>query len=153
MTGQDRPPETGDRTGDEGGPPSEGGSSFPEGTFNDWLGLTIEEMGDGEAVLSVAYEAFKQNPDGVMQGGVTATLVDVVGAVAIRSALDGEGVPMATTNLEVNYLRPVTDTAYATGELVRLGEANAVIDVEVESTAPDGERKTVAIGTVTYTRH
>jgi acyl-coenzyme A thioesterase PaaI-like protein len=72
--------------------------------------------------------------------------------VAVRSALEGEEVPMATTNLEVNYLRPVTDTAYATGELVRLGEANAVIDVEVESTAPSGERKTVAIGTVTYTR-
>lgn len=148
MTGDDGRPET----GGEGSPPSEGGSSFPEGTFNDWLGLTVEEMGDGRAVLSVAYEEFKQNPDGVMQGGVTATLIDVAGAVAVRSALEGEDIPMATTNLEVNYLRPVTDTAYATGELVRLGEANAVIDVEVESTAPGGERKTVAIGTVTYTR-
>jgi uncharacterized protein (TIGR00369 family) len=152
MTGQDRPPETGAETGDGEPPPSDRRSSFPEGTFNDWLGLTVEEMGDGRAVLSVAYEEFKQNPDGVMQGGVTATLIDVAGAVAVRSALEGEEVPMATTNLEVNYLRPVTDTAYATGELVRLGEANAVIDVEVESTAPSGERKTVAIGTVTYTR-
>lgn len=148
MTGHDSRRET----GDEGGPPSEDGGFFPEGTFNDWLGLTVEEMGDGEAVLSVSFEEFKQNPDGVLQGGVTATLIDVTGAVAVRSALDGETVPMATTNLEVNYLRPVTDTAYATGELVRLGEANAVIDVEVESTSPSGERKTVAVGTVTYTR-
>jgi uncharacterized protein (TIGR00369 family) len=152
MTGQDRPPETKAETGDEEPLPSERVRSSTEGTFNDWLGLTVEEMDDSRAVLSVAYEEFKQNPDGVVQGGVTATLPDVTGAVAVRGSLEGQEVLMATTNLVVNYLRPVTDTAYATGELVRLGEANAVIDVQVESTVPGGERKTVAIGTVRYTR-
>ncbi len=88
----------------------------------------------------------------MVQGGVTATLPDVTGTVAVRGSLEGEEVPMVTTNPVVNYLRPVTDTAYATGELVRPGVANAVIDVEVESTAPSGERRTVAVGTMTYTR-
>jgi hypothetical protein len=64
MTGQDRPPETEAETGDEEPPPSERVRSAPEGTSNDWLGLTVEEMGDSRADLSVAYEAFKQNPDG-----------------------------------------------------------------------------------------
>lgn len=123
---------------------------FREGTFNDWIGLAVEEYGDGEVVLSVECEEFKQNPGGVMHGGVTATLIDVAGGVAIGTAFEDPTSMRATTNLEVNYLRPITDTAYATAEVVRVGSSNAVAHVEVESTAPDGERKQVAIGTVTY---
>lgn len=123
---------------------------FRDGTFNDWIGLTVEEFGDGEVVLSVECEEFKQNPGGVLHGGVTATLIDVAGGMAIGSTFEDSRTPMATTNLDVNFLRPVTDTAYATAEVVRVGSSNAVAQVEVESTAPDGERKDVAIGTVTY---
>lgn len=129
---------------------------FPEGTFNDWLGFSVEEYDDGRAVVSVEFEDFKRNPGGVMHGGVTATLIDIAGGVAIRSRLDalGEGdADLApTTDLDVSYLRPITDTAYATGEVARLGKTNAVVQVEVESTAPNGERKKVAVGTVTYLR-
>jgi uncharacterized protein (TIGR00369 family) len=126
---------------------------FDDGSFNDWLGLAVEEYGEGEVTLSVDCEAFKQNPGGVLHGGVTATLVDVAGGMAIGSTFEDGGEMMATTNLDVNYLRPVTDTAYATAEVVRVGSSNAVAHVEVESTAPNGERKDVAIGTVTYQRH
>jgi uncharacterized protein (TIGR00369 family) len=124
---------------------------FEAGTFNDWVGLVVEEYGDGEAVLSVDCEAFKRNPGGVMHGGVTATLIDVAGGIAIGSTLDGEPM-MATTNLDVDYLRPITDTAYASAEVVRVGSATAVARADVESTDPEGERKQVAIGTVTYQR-
>ncbi|MFB6169711.1 MAG: PaaI family thioesterase [Haloarculaceae archaeon] len=126
---------------------------FPEGTFNEWLGLSVEEFEEGEVVVSVDFEEFKRNPAGVMHGGVTATLIDVAGGVAIRSVLGDPEMQMSTTDLDVSYLRPVTDTAYASASVVRMGESNAVIQVEVESTAPDGERKTVAVGTVTYMRH
>ncbi len=125
-------------------------TSFPEGTFNDWIGLAVEECGDGTAVVSVEYEEFKRNPGGVLHGGVTATLVDVAAGVATRSALEDTNEMLATTNLEINYLRPITETAYATAEVVRVGGSNAVVRVDVESTAPNGERKTVAIGTATY---
>lgn len=133
-------------------PPGTDREYFQDGSFNDWLGLTVEEFGDGEVVLSVTCEEFKQNPGGVLHGGVTATLIDVAGGMSIGSTLEEEQM-MATTNLDVNYLRPVTDTAYATAEVVRVGSSNAVAHVEVESTAPDGERKQVAIGTVTYQFH
>ena len=128
------------------------GDFFPDGTFNDWVGLRVEEYSDGEVVLAVDYEGFKRNPGDVMHGGVTATLVDVAGGVAIGSTVeDREDRPfMATTNLDINYLRPVTDTAYATAAVVRVGSSTAVARVDVESTTPDGERKQVAIGTVTY---
>ncbi len=130
----------------------ENGDFFPDGTFNDWVGLRVEEYDDGEVVLAVDYEGFKRNPGDVMHGGVTATLVDVAGGVAIGSTFEdrADRPSMATTNLDINYLRPVTDTAHATAEVVRVGSSTAVAQVDVESTAPDGERKQVAIGTVTY---
>lgn len=128
-------------------------SFFDDGSFNDWLGLEVEAFGDGEVVLSVTCEEFKLNPGGVMHGGVTASLIDVAGGMAIGSTFGEERQRMATTNLDVTYLRPITDTAYATGEVVRIGSANAIASVEVESTAPSGERKQVAIGTVTYQLH
>ena len=81
-------------------------------------------------------------------------MIDVAAAVAIRSELSARDAAspesMATTNLEVNYLRPVTDTAYAIAEVVRVGGSTAVYRVDVESADPSGERKAVAIGTVTY---
>lgn len=132
--------------------PREDTEFFAEGTFNNWLGLTVEEYGDGDAVLSVEYEDFKQNPGNVLHGGVTATLIDVAGGIAIGSTFDGDNPMMATTNLDVQYLRPVTDDAEATAEVVRVGSSNAVARVEVESTDPEGERKIVATGTVTYQR-
>ena len=133
--------------------PREGREFFHDGTFNDWLGFAVEEYGEGEVVLSVEYEEFKQNPGGVLHGGVTAALIDVAGGMAIGSTFEDPPGAMATTNLDVNYLRPATDTAYATAEVARVGSSNAIAQVEVESTAPGGERKQVAIGTVTYQRH
>lgn len=126
---------------------------FRDGSFNDWIGLAVETFDDGEVVLAVECESFKLNPGGVLHGGVTATLIDVAGGMAIGSTVPDEEQMMATTNLDVNYLRPITATAYATAEVVRIGSSNAVAHVEVESTAPDGEQKQVAIGTVTYQLH
>ncbi|MFB6171635.1 MAG: PaaI family thioesterase [Haloarculaceae archaeon] len=123
---------------------------FRDGTFNDWIGLAVEEYGEGEVVVSVDCEEFKQNPGGVLHGGVTATLIDVSAGMAIGSTFEEPRGTMATTNLDVTFLRPVTDTAYASATVVRVGSSNAVAHVEVESTDPDGERKDVAIGTVTY---
>lgn len=134
----------------DAGQPTPTGEFFEDGTFNDWLGLQVEEFGDGRVVLSVDYEDFKSNPGEVMHGGVTATLIDVAGGMAIGSTEEGAGSFRATTNLTVNYLRPITDTAVAEAEVVRIGSTNAISEVEVHSQAPSGEEKQVAIGTVTY---
>lgn len=132
------------------GAPGPAGEFFADGTFNDWLDLEVEEFGDGRVVLSVDFEEFKQNPGGVLHGGVTATLIDVAGGIAISSTEAGADAFMATTNLNVHYLRPITDTAYATAEVVRVGSSSAIAEVDVHSRSPDGERKQAAVGTVTY---
>lgn len=126
---------------------------FDDGSFNDWLGLAVERFEEGTVVLSVDCEEFKLNPGGVLHGGVTASLIDVAGGMAIGSTFDDGQQMMATTNLDVNYLRPITSTAFATGTVVRIGSSNGIAQVDVESTAPTGERKQVAIGTVTYQLH
>jgi uncharacterized protein (TIGR00369 family) len=110
----------------------------------------VERNDEAKTVIAVDFEEFKRNRAGQMHGGVTATLIDVAAARAFRSAMDTTPESFATTNLEVSYLRPATNTAYATAEVVRIGSSNAVARVDVESEAPDGDMKQVAIGTVTY---
>lgn len=125
---------------------------FAAGSFNDWLGLTLERYREGEVVLSVTCEDEKRNTGGLLHGGVTASLIDVAAGMTVASTFAGEPPSMATSSLDVEYLRPITDEAAATGEVVRVGESTAVARVDVESTAPDGERKLAAIGTVTFQR-
>lgn len=134
----------------DAGVPGRIGEFFEEGTLNDWLDLRIERDEEGRVVLSTAFEPRKQNPGGVMHGGVTATLVDVAGGIAIGLSEDVEGETRATTSLDVEYLRPVTDDAWAVAEILRVGSTNAVSRVDVFSEAPDGTEKLVAAGTVTY---
>lgn len=126
---------------------------FREGTFNDWLGLSLDSYSDGEVRLSVTSEGAKQNTRGLLHGGVTASLIDVAAGMTVASTFGDDPPSMVTSGLDVEYLRPITDEAYAIGSIARVGESSAVARVDVESTAPDGERKLAAIGTVTFQRH
>lgn len=134
---------------DEDGPLDDS-IGFRDGTFPDLLDLRVEELGDGRAVIATDCERHKENAAGVLHGGVTASLIDPAGGMAVGSTFEDEQRPRTTTNLDVTYVRPIADTAYATGEVVRVGDTDAVVSVEVESTAPSGERKRTAVGTVTY---
>lgn len=136
----------------EGGGAEPARDHFREGTFNDWLDLTLESHAEGEVVLSVRCEDEKRNTGGLLHGGVTASLIDVTAGMTIASTFGDDPPPMATTSLDVEYLRPITDAATATGEVARVGDQSAVARVDVESTAPDGEEKLAAIGTVTFQR-
>jgi len=59
---------------------------------------------------------------------------------------DPFGTRIATINLNVNYLRPATGDLVATADVIRVGGSVGVSEITVESTAPDGETKAVAIG-------
>jgi len=117
-----------------------------------WLGVTVEELGDGRAVLGLPHREELTNWDtGAIHGGATATVVDVASAFAIRTRLDDPmGTMQATTDLNVKYVRPATDDLTVEAEAVRVGSTNGVARVTVESTDDEGVRKPVAIGTCTY---
>jgi uncharacterized protein (TIGR00369 family) len=112
--------------------------------FLSWLGLEVETLELGTAVLRIPYDEKLTNvtPEWLdaddtrdpIQGGVASTLIDVAGGIALRPYLDDPvGGSMATINLNVNYLRQATDDLTATAEVVRAGNTVGVAQVLVES--------------------
>jgi uncharacterized protein (TIGR00369 family) len=81
---------------------------------------------------------------------VTATLVDTASAFALRTAMPDPTTTIATTDLNVKYVRPATDDVRVTAEAIRVGTSTGVTRVTVTSTTDAGEEKEVAIGATTY---
>lgn len=77
------------------------------------------------------------NPRGGLQGGLLATLVDVVaGRAAALTLADGESV--ATADMNVRYLSAVTTgPAHATAQVLRRGKALVVVQVDVRDQGRD----------------
>ncbi|SEW21165.1 PaaI family thioesterase [Natrinema salifodinae] len=127
--------------------------------FLSWLGTSVDRVGDETMTLSIPYDEKLTNtrpnagPDerADLHGGVAATLIDTVGGLALRTAMDDPfNARIATINLNVNYLRPATGDLTATADVVRVGGSVGVSEIVVESTTPDGETREVAIGQGAY---
>lgn len=117
------------------------------GSFLSLLGGEVEEINEERAVVRLPHKDDLDNASDppIVHGGVTATLVDVAGTLALRPHFDDpfqDGV--ATVNLNVNYLRSAEDDLRAVGEAVRVGGTVAVSEVRVEQTRD--EEKVVAVG-------
>jgi uncharacterized protein (TIGR00369 family) len=117
-----------------------------------WLGISLEELEDGRAVMTLPYQEKLTNwVTGTIHGGVTATLIDTCSAFALRTCLeDPMNTTLATTDLSTKYVRPATGDLHVEAEVVRAGTSTGVTRVTVLSTDPDGETKEVAIGATTY---
>lgn len=120
--------------------------------FLSWLGVSLEELEDGRAVMTLPYQEKLTNwVTGTVHGGVTATLIDTCSAFALRTRLDDPmNTTLATTDLDVKYVRPATGDLHVEAEVIRAGTSTGVTRVTVLSTDPDGETKEVAIGATTY---
>jgi uncharacterized protein (TIGR00369 family) len=70
------------------------------------LGLELLEAGDGRSVMAVTFRP-EHLQNGVMHGGVVASLIDSACAVAAISRLPPEAYA-TSVNLQVAYLKPVT---------------------------------------------
>ena len=84
-----------------------------------------------------------RGPGGALQGGVTATLIDVAAATTANIALQGARV--FTTSMTIHYLRqgrigPIR----ATARLIRSSRLGAVVEVQVVD-VDDGEAIAVAL--------
>ncbi len=87
------------------------------------------------------------NARGALQGGLIATLIDVV---AGRAAL--QGMPslesVATSDLSVHYLAPVVvGPARAEARVLRRGRRSVVVDVQVYDGASD---RLAAVSTISF---
>ena len=116
--------------------------------FGVLLGVRLDHLEDGCCRIRLPYRPELSRGDGVVHGGVIATLIDNAGTIAAWSYAD---LPMeargATVALAVNYLEgAMACDLIAEGRVMRRGRMLTVADVEVRN--PDG--LLIAKGPVTY---
>jgi len=73
------------------------------------LGIRLESLGDGEAVMALPYDAkLVGNPTtGVLHGGAITSMMDACAGAAAFMSLP-EPAPAATLDLRIDYLKPAT---------------------------------------------
>lgn len=120
------------------------------GPFNEWLDVTVESLDGDRAVVSLPHATKLTNPGegGMIHGGICASLVDVAAGATIMQTLDDDDVFLATTDMNVRYLRPATADLRAVGTVERVGSTLAIATVEVSET--DSADEPVALGSVSF---
>lgn len=96
------------------------------------IGMEIEAVERGRAVVSLHAGSRHANPMGTLHGGILADLADAAMGLAYASTLD-EGEAFTTLELKINFLRPVwharltaTGTVKQRGSTVGLAECDVV---------------------------
>ncbi|SRR5579871_2489907 len=114
--------------------------------FNKIIGLRIVRLHSDGVTVECAMRDDLGNSAGVMHGGVAATLADAAVGIALASHFGGRR-PCTTTDLKVNYLRPIArGKLVARSHLVRVGKSLCVGRVDMF----DAHRKLAAVAIVTY---
>jgi uncharacterized protein (TIGR00369 family) len=115
-------------------------------SFENHLKLKVAERhADGVTVHFPLTPDFL-NSEGVLHGGITATIADEAAWHAIEHHF-GKPTSCTTTELKVNYLRPITGTkAIARAYLVRAGKTLCVSRIDIF----DDTNQLAAIAIVTY---
>lgn len=94
------------------------------------LGVTVVHCGDGKARMRLPVRPTLLQNFGVLQGGITATLIDITMAWAVLSAVHPRHAP--TVDLTVTYLRPITvEDIECEAVVVRAGRSMSHVRAEV----------------------
>ena len=91
-------------------------------------GLTIESVDPGRAIMVLhPTKAVVNGARGTVNGGVLATVADMVSALALSTAFDG-AMPFATSDLHVRYLEPAKGEVRAEGKVIRFSGRGAILE-------------------------
>lgn len=121
---------------------------FSEVPYINLLGMELLDLKPGEAILRLKMRDELRQPQGILHGGATASVIDTATAFAVISLLD-EGENASTVDLTVHYLRPVSHGAITcTAKIVRGGRRLLTVSAEVVS----NEGKLIATALSTYTK-
>jgi len=113
--------------------------------FMDVLGLHVEQMEDGEAVVRMEVPDALMSPFGAVHGGVIAALFDTGLAIAVARRL-GAPERIATHNLNVTYVAFAREQRlFCRSRVISLRRSVAVAEGEV--TTAGGTLVAKAIGT------
>lgn len=108
------------------------------------LGVIIDEAKYPRSRLLLAWKENLVNPMGTLHGGVIASLVDAAIGCALLSSEEVKGI--ATTELKINYFRPVTSgIVKVEGEVIHRQGSVAFGQAYLYC-----EENLVAVGSATY---
>lgn len=89
------------------------------------------EVDGADLALELDVDESLTNPGGALQGGLVATLADIVGGRMAMVGLDDQSI-VVTSDLTVHYLAGVTNgCAHAVGTVLRRGRRSVVTRVEI----------------------
>ena len=95
--------------------------------IKEW-GLSIEELSPGFARTRLLPTKVVLNSSrGVVNGGVLATIADLVGALALSTAFDG-AMPFATSDLHIRYLEPAKGEVVGEARVIRFSGRGAILE-------------------------
>ncbi|MCP4285559.1 MAG: PaaI family thioesterase [Gammaproteobacteria bacterium] len=110
------------------------------------MGMRLDQMEAGRAVMRLPYLASSVRPGGTISGPHMMMLADAC-MYAVVLGLIGKVKLAVTTNFNVNFLRkPMETDLLAEGNIIKLGKRLAVLEVSV-LTAGDDELVAHATGT------
>jgi uncharacterized protein (TIGR00369 family) len=116
--------------------------------FAKLLGIEVELVEPGHAVLSMKMRDDLMRNGGIAHGGAVAALIDSAMAFAIVPML-AENEHSVTADLTIHYLRPVSEgLARASARVVRAGKRVITVSAELF----DGNEKLAATAISTYLR-
>ena len=91
-------------------------------------GLTIDSVSPGQALMVLQpTKAVINGSRGTVNGGVLATVADMVGALALSTAFDG-AMPFATSDLHIRYLEPAKGEVRGEGRVIRFSGRGAILE-------------------------
>jgi uncharacterized protein (TIGR00369 family) len=128
--------------------PGEGAAPvIVEGHVITELGIRTVPSAEADLVMEMDCTPQRVNIRGGLQGGLIATLVDVVAGMASLSGCPNGHVP-TTTNLAVTFLASIqTGPARAEARIVRRGRRSIVVQVDVRDAGND---RLAAVSTVSF---
>ena len=104
---------------------------FYKQDFLSLIDCKLEEADIGRVVISLENKKKFSQGLGFMHGGMVASLLDTASGFAAFSVLE-EGKHVVTSELKINYLRPVVcKKVRCVGEVLKLGKSLIVVEANV----------------------
>lgn len=124
------------------------GRRFASMPYGATLGVEVDELALDRVRLRLPYADENSNPGRALHGGVSASLIDIAGALAAWTGIDDRpGLETSTLDLSVNYLAAaIGEEVVASAEVLRRGKELSYSQVDVRT----GAGKRIAVGLVTF---